>query len=391
MLRSENRSRKESREALIASLPVDDNGDVPEDFLRRRNNLRSARSRAADGRSTAKRVYPRNMPPEQAAAWVMNPGRYDVEGIDCDGEANIPRRGTNTAKAPKGKTSKPKAPAKKPAKPKAKTPTGTAKPKAPTKPKGPASKKPKAPVSAVFGSQVAALVSIINASDCAPIAMGNGQCSMESSGDYGIALSKRDGKGLFGLDNDAVDGLCAYTSNGMADLEEDAVYTVTLRDGKLVFGFDDDIPGVALKASTLHVDSPFTSERLLDGFDCPPMFDVDVFELRQLLSRMEDAKATKCTFESSKDGVTVTSSGGKNAVRGTIGSPMRGGTVRSSYDVRKLNTLLWGLTPYAYSMGFCLDGPMVIRGRIDDYSITAVIRSSGGSVPKQPAGRRSRK
>jgi len=369
MVGSKGRSNsKREREELIASMPVDEDGYVPEKYLLERNGLRSRRAISADGRSTARKVYPSRMPPEQAVSWVMNPGRYDVEGIDTRAPANVERRGTKPAKpkTPTEKTSKPKA--------------------------------PKIPVSAVFGSQVAALVTIVNASDCAPIALGNGQCSMESSGEYGIALSRRDGKGLFGLDNDAVDGLLAYTSNGMADLEEDAVYTVALRNGKLVFGYDDDIPGVALLASTLQVNSPFTPEQLLDGFDYPSMFDIDVWELRQLLSRMEDANATRCTFESSKNGVVVTSSGGKNAVRGTIGSSMRGGTVRSSYDVHKLNTLLWGLTPYAYSLGFCQDGPMVIRGRIDEYSITAVIRSSGGpndgsgrSVSKQLTRRRNKR
>ncbi len=396
MYSSKNRSRKESRAALIASMPVDENGDVPEDFLRRRNNLRSARSRAADGRSTAKKVYPRNMPPEQAVSWVMDPGRYDVEGIDCDGKANVPRRGTNTAKpkAPTGKTSKPKAPAKKPAKPKAKAPAGkTSKPKAPTgttaKPKAPkkpaAPKKPKAPATdsglAVSGSEIVEVAKFIDKADCRNLGLGNGQFSMEFAAsdlksDYGIGLSRRDGRGMFGLDNDAVWGFCAYELYNIVDLDPNSMYAVSLEGENLVFRTGADFSDVELKVGAYRVERPMTFGWMTNGFAPPEMVDFDVIQLRRALGRMDKAGVMYCKLESSAKGVTVSPSRGDSVKGVVIASSMGGRTKWSNYTVRGLYKFVKILAPYATSIGFCPDGPLVLKGEVAGYEITAVFKGA---------------
>ncbi len=387
MYSSKNRSRKESREALIASMPVDDNGDVPEDFLRRRNNLRSARSRAADGRSTARKVYPRSMPPEQAASWVMNPGRYDVEGIDCDGKANVKRRGTTA--------SKPKAPAKKPAKPKAKAPTGktskpkTPKAKAPAKPKTPkkpaAPKKPKAPAGdsggIVSGSEIVEVVKFIEKADCRKLALGNDQYSMEFAAsdlksDYGIGLSRRDGKGLFGLDNDAVWGLCIYDLYNIMYLDPNAMYEVSLEGKKLMFRSGPDFSDVETELYTLPVERPMTFGWMTNGFAPPEMVDFDIIQLRRALGRMDKAGVMYCKLESSDKGVTVSPSRGDSVKGAVIAPPMGGRTKWSNYSVRGLYKFVKILAPYATSIGFCPDGPLVLKGEVAGYEMTAVFKGA---------------
>ncbi len=422
MLRSENRSRRESREALIASLPVDENGDVPEDYLRRRNNLRSARSRAADGRSTAKRVYPRNMPPEQAATWVMNPGRYDVEGIDCDGEANVQRRQT---KSTKGKTAKPKAPADKPAKPKAKAPAGkTSKPKTPkakapagktAKPKAPATpKKPKAPAPipagnggvVVSGAEIVDVANAIQAANCTPLALGNDQYSMEyatsySYSDYGIGLARRDGKGLFGLDNEQVWGLCACEIYNLVKFDRDAMYEVSLEGDKLVFRKGPDFSTVYREISTRRDERPMTFKWMTNGFMPPDMFDIDISQLRKALWRLDRAGAVYCKIETSPDGVAVMPSRGKPEPRSIIAPPTGGRVKWSDYAVHNLHAFVKALSPYIDSMGFCPDGPLVLKGQVCGYEMTAVFkgawlnmlgtRNAKQSDSKQLTGRRNRR
>ncbi len=397
MLRSENRSRKESREALIASLPVDENGDVPEDFLRRRNNLRSVRSRAADGRSTAKRVYPRAMPPEQAAAWVMNPGRYDVEGIDCDGKANVKRREPKAAKAKttKGKSAKPKAPAEKPVEPKTKAPAGkTAKPKtpkakAPAKPKEPekpaAPKKPKTPAKnsgvVVSGSEIVDVAKFIDGANCTPLALGNDQYSMEYAtsyfySDYGVALSRKDGKGLYGLDNDKVWGLCACGLYNLYRLDRDAVYEISLEGKNLVLRTGPDFSVVAQEVSTRRDERPMTFKWMTNGFMPPDMFDVDVAALKRALGKLERANVVYCRLETTEEGVVMTPSRGKSDFRAVIAPPTGGKRKWSDYGVHQLNSLVKALAPYVHSMGFCPDGPLVLKGEFCGYEMTAVLKGS---------------
>ena len=401
MQRSENRSRKESREALIASLPVDDNGDVPEDFLRRRNNLRSARSRAADERSTARRVYPRNMPPEQAASWIMNPGRYDVEGIDCPGKATVKRREPKSkpkapkAKTPKGRTTKPKAPAEKPVEPKAKAPAGkTAKPKtpkakAPTKPKEPekpaAPTRPKTPARnsgvVVSGSEIVDVAKFIDGANCTPLALGNDQYSMEYAtsyfySDYGVALSRKDGKGLYGLDNDQVWGLCACGLYNLYRLDRDATYEISLEGKNLVLRTGPDFSVVAQEVPTRRDERPMTFKWMTNGFMPPEMFDVDVAALKRALGKMERGNVVYCRLETTDEGVTVTPSRGKSDIRAVIAPPTRGQRKWSDYGVHQLNSLLKSLSPYVDRMGFCPDGPMVLKGEFCGYEMTAVLKSS---------------
>jgi len=384
MYSSKNRSRKESREALIASMPVDDNGDVPEDFLRRRNNLRSARSRAADGRSTARKVYPRSMPPEQAVSWVMNPGRYDVEGIDCDGKANVKRRGTTASKpkAPAKKPAKPKAPSRKASKPK--TPTGkTAKPKTPKKPAAP--KKPKAPAggsgAVVSGDEIVQVANFIDKADCRNLALGNGQFSMEFAAsdlksDYGIGLSRRDGRGMFGLDNDAVWGFCAYEVYNIVHLDPAAMYAVSLEGEKLVFRTGPDFSDIELKVDASRVQHPMSFEWMTNGFAPPEMVDFDIIQLRRALGRMDKAGVMRCKLESSEKGVTVSPSRGEGVKGAVIAPPMGGRTKWASYSVRGLYKLVKILAPYAHSIGFCPDGPLVLKGEVGGYEMTAVFKGA---------------
>ncbi len=351
------RNRKD-RKALIESMPVDDEGNVLEGYLREHNDARSERSRRADSRSTAKRVYPIRMSPKQAASWVANPGRSDVEGIDTKAPANVGRRGTKA-----------------------------------TRPKAPAPVPVRDPGVVVQGDQVIAIATIYMAAECLPICLGNGECSMDWKGNYGIALTRRDGRGMFGLDNASVSGLCAYNSEDMNELDGDVLYKVSVEKEKLVFRTGEDFSDIELKAATIRIDTPFTPESI-GGSANPQMSDLDAFGFRELLDRMKDAGAVTCELESSKNGISIKSSGGRSVIRGVIGPPMGGKAVRSCYRVDDLHTLMRGLTPYVYSIGFSPDDPMVLKGRMDEYEIVAVVRSCGDlgeNASKPVTGRRNKR
>ncbi len=370
MFGSRNRSRKESREAVIASLPVDENGDVPEDFLRRRNNLRSRRSIIADGRSTARKVYPRSMPPEQAVSWVMNPGRYDVEGIDCDGKANVPRKGT--------KASKPKAPAGKKAKPK-----GKPKAKKPVKPRSPKTKTPpepvkppvpaKAPGAVVSGKEIADVAKLHKAMGIEQIALGNNICTYDGAHVYVLALSRPDGRGMFGLDSDEVGEFFLSDIDAIAGLDEKALYKVSLEGEAVVFRTGPDFAKEALTVSAPSNIRSTLASRLSDNVPSSREFDLDTATLARVVRQMGDTRAGQCVFISSKEGTNVVSSGGMCEIEAIVGSPVEAELAMASYPVQYLNTVVKAVAPYVDRAKMMKDYPLVLEGTFGDYRLTAMI------------------
>ncbi len=380
MFGSKNRSRKESRQALIDSMPVDENGDVPEEYLRERHAARSARSRAADGRSTAKKVYPSRMPPEQAVSWVMNPGRYDIEGIDCQGKANVPRKGT--------KASKPKAPAKKPAKPKAKGPSKT-KPKtpvtkAPAKPRGPSTPKAPAPVPSgpipskesgvvVSGKEITDIAKLCLSAGLENIPLGNDLCGIDSSHICALALSRSDGRGTFGLDNDAVRTSFASDIQSISALDPKAFYKVSLEGGELVFRKGLDFNDAVLAVSVLSIPTTLMANRISSNVPSSRDFDLDTNTLVHVLKQMSNTRAGQCMFESSKIGTYVRSSGGECGIEALVGSPVGGDMARASYPIPYLLPTVKAVSPYIDRAAMMQDFPLVMKGMFGEYGLTAFV------------------
>jgi len=360
MFGSKNRSKRDARRELIDSMPVDPNGDVTEDYLRGRHAARSARSRIADERSTARKVYPMRMPPEQAVSWVAHPGRYDVEGIDTRGKANVKRRerrpATPKAKTPAGKKAKPKYP-------KAKTPA---------KPKGPIPVKDSGVI--VSGKEIVDITNIFNSTYCAPFPFGNDECAVDCKLSYGISLSRKDGKGMFGLDNDAVTGLILFDCYDMLRFDRGAIYKISLEDDKMVFRTGGDFSEIALVGSVGRMGGkPQTIEYYNGGRTPEQMFEFDSAAVTQALEKMEEGGVWVCGLESTRWGISLASD--NEYFDFIIGPRMSGISGGSSYHVGSFHTVMKVLAPYVHSMGFCPGGPLVMKGEFGDYALTVAIRS----------------
>ena len=63
-------------------VPVDDDGLVPIVYLEEIQSKRSSRSKTADGKKLANTTFPSKPEPKQAILWKLNPGKYDIMGID---------------------------------------------------------------------------------------------------------------------------------------------------------------------------------------------------------------------------------------------------------------------------------------------------------------------
>ena len=64
-------------------IPQNRSGSVPKAYLNHINDARPARAREADAARASKYVLPASPTPYQARPWVVNPGRYDIPGIDA--------------------------------------------------------------------------------------------------------------------------------------------------------------------------------------------------------------------------------------------------------------------------------------------------------------------
>ncbi len=351
MFRSKNKASRAKRDELIASMPVDENGDVTEAYLRARNEARSRRAKMADGRSTAKRVYPIRMPPEQAASWVMHPGRSDVEGIDTASPANVGRRGTNKGKATKPETSGP----------------------VPAKKSG----------AVVSGREIVAVSDLLVAMECGMMALGCGDCSIGGwNRAYAISLSRRDGRGLFGLDNGASGGLYVDAIRETFRFDEDALYKVSVEDGELLFRTGENFSTTAMFLSTFR-GGHYTFE---DFYGPVPAqtFEIDADNLSIILARMADEGVECCRLESTKWGIKILSEDG---IFDFIIGPRTGAVGSSVYSVAKFRTLLDGLSPYVHRLGFDPGGLLVLKGEIEGYELAAVMKS----VPPESSANRKRR
>ncbi len=351
MFGSKNRSRKESRrerEALIASMPVDEDGCVPEKYLLERNGLRSRRAIMADGRSTAKRVYPLRMPPEQAASWVMNPGRYDVEGIDTRAPANVERRGT-------GK--KPKAPAGKAAGPKPKAPKPV-----PARESG----------VVVSGREIVDTVKLITS------VTGNntihlGSRGLASDGDCLVmSLSRRDGKGLFGLDLGLAERYAIAAPAPMKKLSVKSVYKLTVEDDQLVFRRGPDFSKAELSVPLIPLESPIPADALEELFSMSKVaFDPDAEELRRAADVMAGEKTTYCTLTSAHWGAHLISEDGPKIDR-VVGGPTDR-HVSSVYTVKALRSATKETSRYVERARYGQDRPLVLEGTFGEYGMTVLV------------------
>ena len=68
-------------------IPQNASGTVPKTYLHNINDARPASARARDQAINSKYVLPAAPTPYQARPWVMNPGKYDIPGIDADADA----------------------------------------------------------------------------------------------------------------------------------------------------------------------------------------------------------------------------------------------------------------------------------------------------------------
>ncbi len=370
MLGSRNRSRRESREAVVASLPVDEDGNVPEDFLRRRNNLRSARSRAADDRSTARKVYPRNMPPEQAVSWIMNPGRSDVEGIDCDGKANVKRREPKKAKA-KGKE--------KPATPKAKAP---AKPKQPvgSKPKAPAPRTsgPKAPRAVqtpsvvVSGKEILDVVKLVKETGGERLPLGYGGSYANGSFSVRTALVRGAGRGLFGLDP-GISAKRYVDIGGISGLDAKSVYKLSIENDALTFRKGPDFSEASLSVPVIMRDYEQPIQEVLEATHPTHEFSLDSATFARVLRQMRDVRTKVFQLESSSEGTFVTTWGGgdchiKARIGGAATDPKA--TALFSVDVlQQMNAVGQNL----YVGRFSDDYFLVLEGSFGDYALYLMV------------------
>ncbi len=361
MFWSKNKASREARDQLVASMPVDENGDVREEYLRARNDARSVRSRTADGRSTAKKVYPLRMSPEQAVSWVNNPGRSDVSGIDTQSPANIERR---TKRAKGSAPAKPKGTA--PTKPKAQTPT---------KPDGPIPSK--SPGVIVSGKEITDVARLCGDADCLPMVLSNGVCSTTWEGTYGYALTRRDGKGLYGMDADESMDRFVYHAEEIAGLDPNATYKVSLEDDLLVFRTGRDFSQVALKEKTNHIGYIRTPEEMSNGCT-PAMFEFDSAAVTLVLEKMAGAGVRECRLSSTKWGVSLSSNDGYFDF--IIGPRMKGTSGSSVYLVAPFLTMMRALAPHVHSMGFCPDGAFTMKGEFGKYGLTAVMVRSADTA-----------
>lgn len=64
-------------------VPMNKDGTVKVAYLKQVNNGRSPADRARDYARPASRAYPAKMTPVQAGSWLADPGRSDIQGIDC--------------------------------------------------------------------------------------------------------------------------------------------------------------------------------------------------------------------------------------------------------------------------------------------------------------------
>ncbi len=359
MFGSKNRSQsKRDREALIASMPVDEDGCVPEKYLLERNGLRSKRALMADGRSTAKTVYPSRMPPEQAASWVMNPGRYDVEGIDTRAPANVERKGT--------KPTKPKAPARKPAGPKPKAPSAPV----PVKESG----------VVVSGREIVETVKLITS------VVGNnvihlGDHGLASDGNHlAVSLSRRDGKGLFGLDDDLAERYAIISPAPIKKLSLKAVYKISIEDGELLFRKGPEFSHVDLSVPLMTLENPIPQDDVARLFSMSTVgFDLDADEMYHAADRMMQVKSDYCTLASAQWGARLIADikpsmrvSSTEVVNRKVGGPTEE-NVRSMYSVKAVYSATKEARQYLTKARYGQDRPLVMEGTFGEYHLTVLI------------------
>ena len=369
---------KASRDALIASMPVDENGDVPEDYLRARNDQRSARSRVADGRSTAKRVYPIRMPPEQAASWVSNPGRSDVSGIDTKSPANIERRERKAeGKAP----AKPKAPSKPKAKPRAPAkPKAPSEPKKPQAPKAPKIPEPSAPIPdkesgvVVSGREILDIVKMLMATNCKDLALGCGSAMYNTNSAGGIALERKDGRGLFGLDEKKTYGRFVNDMSPLSKLDAKSVYKVSLEDDTLTFRQGPDFSKEALSVPVVKYVSDRSVERIIRTCKPTHEFDLDSATLTRVLKQMLDTGSANFVLESSPSGTFVVSDASYQCgIEARIGGPTEGKGASALFAANIVLPYMKTVGQYLYSARFAEDRPIIAEGMFGEYRLYVMV------------------
>ena len=67
-------------------IPQNASGTVPKTYLHNINDARPASARARDQAINSRYVLPAAHTPYQARPWVVNPGKYDIPGIDADAD-----------------------------------------------------------------------------------------------------------------------------------------------------------------------------------------------------------------------------------------------------------------------------------------------------------------
>ena len=367
MFGSKNRSQsKRDREALIASMPVDEDGCVPEKYLLERNGLRSKRALMADGRSTAKKVYPSRMPPEQAASWVMNPGRYDVEGIDTRSPANVERKGT--------RPTKPKAPARKPAGPKAKAPSSPV--------------PERDPGVVLSGQEIMDTVKLIaSVSGNAPVNMGYDRYSMSSDARVKISLTRMDGKGLFGLDADVVKDRAIASPAPIGNLLPMALYKISVEGDELLFRRGPDFSEVELSVPIVTpmsaaVSVASASERF-SRYESDVEFDLDAVEMRRAADSMAQLKCDYCTLATGSWGAHLIADikpKMRRSMTEKIDRKVGGPTNRnmtSMYTVQSIRRATKEASRYITDARYGDGEPLIMEGTFGEYRLTVVVLDTG--------------
>lgn len=341
---------------MIESLPVDEDGNVPEEYLRERNDARSKRSRNADKRSTAKRVYPKGMPPEQAVSWISNPGRSDVEGIDTRSKANIKRR-----------------------EPKAKAPT-----KPPEKPASPKGRKAPVYVLKQEPGEVVSGAEIVQIAELA-VALGSSlplyqAVPMITCDGVNVALyigKPCTVKTLFGVLSRNLD-YCIPDPKPMTKLDKRSLYKVTSDGAWLKFAKGPDFSKEVLKVPLGLGDQRYSSniDMVQDRTDRASYLDCQA--LAVAVRQMVDVNVSPCILKVEDESLQIQASAWNCGIRAEIGCVGNAKGYSATFSPAIINNLLKATGSVYRVILFGRNCPMVLSGSFGRYNILVSIPNLEG-------------
>ncbi len=225
----------------------------------------------------------------------------------------------------------------------------------------------------VSGAEILSIMELVCEAGCPALALGNGECSTHPlTRTYALGLSRRDGRGMFGLDNGQASGAWCY-ADAFYKLDRDEVYKVSLEDEQLVFRSGKQSQFTDLRVNVLRNERPYLVERLQTNAKPTNSFGLNAVALERALKDMAGEGVEWCRLESDEDWTWVLS----DAVSCEIGSGSAG-LVRADYRVEYLRPMVAATSPYVRMAEFSQDGPLILKGTFGDYELFGFI------TPKDP-------